>query len=222
MACAGRPGGSRRPATSTVPASARSTPKMARATSLRPAPTSPASATISPARTSKPTSKKTPSRVSPSTRRTGSPTSVSCLGKSVLSSRPTIRRTISSGVMSAIRASCTTAPSRITVTVSQSAKTSSSRWEMKSTPAPCSRSVRTTENSRSTSGPESAAVGSSMMRTRASKLSALAISTICWSAIESPRTGRSGSSRTPRRSMSSRTSRCIARRSIRPRAPSGW
>ena len=42
-----------RPSTSTWPASARSMPKIARATSLRPAPTSPASPTISPARTSK-------------------------------------------------------------------------------------------------------------------------------------------------------------------------
>ena len=49
-------------------------------------------------------------------------------------------------------------------------------------------------------GADSAAVGSSMISTRASKLSALAISTICWSAIESPRTGRSASRRTPRRS----------------------
>ena len=49
-----------------------------------------------------------------------------------------------------------------------------------------------------------------MISTRASKLSALAISTICWSAIERPRTGRSGSSRTPRRSSSSWTLRCIA------------
>ena len=86
---------------------------------------------------------------------------------------------------------------------------------MNSTAAPRSRSVRTTANSRSTSGPESAAVGSSMISTRASKLSALAISTICWSAIERPRTGRSGSSRTPRRSSSSWTSRCIAPRSMR-------
>ena len=57
------------------------------------------------------------------------------------------------GVMSAIRASCTTAPSRITVTVSQIEKTSSRRCEMNSTAAPCSRSVRTTLNSRSTSAP---------------------------------------------------------------------
>ena len=74
-----------------------------------------------------------------------------------------MRRTISSVVMSAVRASCTTAPSRMTVTVSQIVKTSSSRCEMNSTAAPASRSVRTTENSRSTSGPESAAVGSSMI-----------------------------------------------------------
>ena len=76
----------------------RSMPKTARATSLRPAPTSPASATISPARTEKLTSKKTPSRVRRSTRSTGVPISAGCLGNSVLSSRPTIRRTISSGV----------------------------------------------------------------------------------------------------------------------------
>ena len=98
---------------------------------------------------------------------------------------------MSSGVMSAIGASCTTAPSRITVTVSQTAKISSRRCEMNSTAAPCPCRVRTTANSRSTSGPESAAVGSSMIRTWASKLSALAISTICWSAIDRPRTGRS-------------------------------
>ena len=167
------------PSISTWPASGRSIPKIARATSLRPAPTSPASATISPARTSKLTSKNTPSRVSRWTASTGAPISASCLGNSVPSSRPTIRRTMSSGVISAIGASCTTAPSRITVTVSQIAKTSSSRCEMNSTAAPCSCSVRTTANSRSTSGPDSAAVGSSMISTRASKLSALAISTIC-------------------------------------------
>ena len=133
-----------------------------------------------------------------------------------------MRRTMSSVVMSAVSASWTTAPSRMTVTVSLMAETSSRRCEMNSTPAPCSRSVRTTENSRSTSGPESAAVGSSMIRTRASKLSAFAISTICWSAIERPRTGRSASRRTPRRSSSSLTWRCIAPRSIRLSPRSGW
>ena len=81
-------------------------------------------------------SKNTPSRVSRCTESTVSPTAVSCLGNSALSSRPTIRRTISSGVMSAIRASCTTAPSRITVTVSQIVKTSSRRCEMNRIAAP--------------------------------------------------------------------------------------
>ena len=104
----------------------------------------PASATISPARTSKLTSKNTPSRVRRWTSAPARRSAASCLGNSAPSSRPTMRRTISSGVMSAIGASCTTAPSRITVTVSQIAKTSSRRCEMNSTAAPCSRSVRTT------------------------------------------------------------------------------
>src|SRR3954470_18029267 len=222
MAASGGPRGSCRPATSTRPASALSMPKIARATSLRPAPTSPASATISPARTSKLTSVKTPSRVSRWTLSIVAPASASSLGNSAESSRPTIRRTTSSGVISAVVASWTTSPSRITVTVSQRAKTSSRRCEMKSTAAPWSRSVRTTPKSRSTSGPDRAAVGSSMISTRASKLSALAISTICWSAIDRPRTGRSASSRTPRRSSCAWTLSCIARRSMRRSAPSGW
>ncbi len=222
IAASGRPTASRTPSTSTWPASARSMPKIARATSLRPAPTRPASATISPARTSKLMSKNTPSRVRRWTDSTGSPISASCLGNSAPSSRPTIRLTMSSGAISAIGASCTTAPSRITVTVWQIAVISSSRCEMNSTAAPCSCSVRTTANSRSTSGPESAAVGSSMISTRASKLSALAISTICWSAIDSPRTGRSDASCTPRRSSRPCTCRCISRRSMRCSAPSGW
>src|SRR3954468_9503119 len=218
----GRPPGSCCPAPSTRRASALSMPKIARATSLRPAPTSPASATISPARTSSETSKNTPSRGRRSTFSIGSPTSASCFGKSALRSRPTMRRTISSVVMSAVLASWTTAPSRMTVTVSEIVSTSSRRWGMNSTAAPCSCSARTTVNSRSTSGPESAAVGSSMISTRASRLRALAISTICWSAIERPRTGRSGSRRTPRRSSRPLTWPCMAPRSMRLRPFSGW
>ena len=59
-----------RPRISTVPASYRSMPKIARATSLRPDPTSPAKATISPARTSSEMSVNTPSLVRCSTFRT--------------------------------------------------------------------------------------------------------------------------------------------------------
>ena len=59
---------------------------------------------------------------------------------------------------------------------------------MNSTAAPRPRAAcATTSNSRSTSTPDSAAVGSSITMTRASSDSALAISTICWSAMDSPR-----------------------------------
>ena len=90
IAAFGEAGGSLRPCTSTPPASARSMPKIARATSERPAPTRPASATISPALTSNETSVNTPSRVSRSTLSTVSPTSATSLGKSASRSRPTI------------------------------------------------------------------------------------------------------------------------------------
>ena len=121
----------------------------------------------------------TPSRVSRLTCRTGAPISESSFGNSCESSRPTMRRTSSSVSMSRVSPSCVTSPSRRTVTVSQIVKISSSRWEMKRIAAPRSLSVRTTLNRRSTSCPDSAAVGSSMISTRASKDSALAISTIC-------------------------------------------
>src|SRR3954454_10566071 len=222
IAAVGEPGLSATPSTSTWPASGVSMPKTARATSLRPAPTRPARPRISPRWTSKVTSVKTPSRVSRSTLSTGSPISASTLGNSWSSSRPTMRRTSSSVVRPATAPSCVTSPSRSTVIDVPMAKISSSRCEMNSTAAPRSRSVRTTPNSRSTSWPESAAVGSSMISTRASKDSALAISTICWSAMERPRTGWSGSSRTPRRSISAWTVSCSARRSIRRSEASGW
>src|SRR5436305_1277015 len=92
---------------------------------------------------------------------------------------------------------------------------------MKSTAAPRARSVSTTPKSRSTSVCVSAAVGSSITITRASDESAFAISTICWSAIESPRAMRSGSSLTPSCSKSSSTSRRMRRRSMRRPLRSG-
>src|SRR4051794_36592018 len=130
IAAPGEPLGISIPSTSTVPASRLSTPKIARATSLRPAPTRPASATISPRRTSKEMSVKTPSRVSRETFSTAGPISASSLGKSASSSRPTILRTSSSAVSSAVGPSWVTSPSRRTVTVEQIAKTSSRRCEM--------------------------------------------------------------------------------------------
>ena len=110
----------------------------------------------------------------------------------------------------------------MTVTRWQIAKTSSSRCEMNSTAAPPERSVQTTSNSRATSVADSAAVGSSITITRASSDSALAISTICWSAMDSPRLMRPGSSLTPSRANRAADSACIRRRSIRRPASSGW
>ena len=133
-----------------------------------------------------------------------------------------MRRTTWSTVRSAAGSVDTHWPSRMTVIRSQRSKTSSNRCEMNRTAAPLSRSERATVNSRSTSTPDRAAVGSSMTSTRASKDSALAISTICWSAMESPRAGRSGSSRTPSLSNSAAQRACISRRSIRRPALSGW
>ena len=70
---------------------------------------------------------------------------------------------------------------------------------MNSTAVPDALSARTTSNSRSTSAAESAAVGSSITMTRASSEIALPISTTCWSAMDSPRAIRAGSSWTPSR-----------------------
>ena len=105
------------------------------------------------------------------------------------SSRPTIQRTTCSAVVSAAdRLGDDVAPSRITVTRSQSAKTSSRRWEMNTTAAPPSRRrAGHVEQPRRPRLADSAAVGSSITITRASSDSALAISTICWSAMDRPR-----------------------------------
>src|SRR4051812_2279298 len=210
------------PPTETCPASQRSMPNTARATSVRPAPTSPARPTISPCLTSKETSVKTPSRVSRLTVSATSPARTSCLGYSSSRSRPTIRRTRSSSVMPSMGSLAIQAPSRRVVTRWQIRKISSRRCEMNRTAAPCSRSALTTPKRRATSLPGRAAGGSSMIRTRASKDSALAISTICWSAMDRPRAGRSGSSSTPRRCISARVAACVALWSIRPRARRGW
>ena len=75
------------------------------------------------------------------------------------------------------------------MTRSHSSRTSSSRWLMKMMVRPSTRSRRAILNSVSTSFGVSGAVGSSMMISRLSLASARAISTICWSAMESPRIG---------------------------------
>ena len=102
IAPVGDPVGSGLPWISTAPASQRSIPKIARATSVLPAPTSPASATISPPRTSNDTSVKTPSRVRRSTLRTTPPGSVATFGNNASMSRPTIARITDCVVSSSI------------------------------------------------------------------------------------------------------------------------
>ena len=67
--------------------------------------------------------------------------------------------------------------------------------------------ARSTSKSRSTSAADSAAVGSSITITRASRDSALPISTTCWSAMDRPRAIRAGSSGTPSRLKISRPPR---------------
>ena len=93
---------------------------------------------------------------------------------------------------------------------------------MNSTAAPAARSVRTTSNSRPTSVADKAAVGSSITMTLAFSESALPISTICWSAMESPRQTRPGSKRTPSRSNNAIASSRISRRSMRLPERIGW
>ena len=116
IAFVGEPGGSDVPSISTDPASQRSIPKIARATSVLPAPTRPARATISPPRTSNETSVNTPSRVSRSTFSTTRPGSVGTVGNSASMSRPTIARMTDWIVSSSICFVRTWRPSRITVT----------------------------------------------------------------------------------------------------------
>ena len=136
-------------------------------------------------------------------------------------SRPTIARITDCVVSSSTGLVRTWRPSRITVTRWQIAKISSSRCETKSTALPCARNVSTMPNSRSTSVLVSAAVGSSITITRAFVVSAFAISTSCWSAIESPRASRSGSSRTPSCSNTAAASRRIRLPSMRRNRLSG-
>ena len=99
---------------------------------MRPEPTSPVSTSTSPALTSKDTSSNLPSEqrfLTSSTVR--SPDTLSSLeAVASLSSLPIIMRTTLSGTMSSCSTTPTRLPSRSTVMRSDSAKTSSRRWEM--------------------------------------------------------------------------------------------
>lgn len=88
---------------------------------------------------------------------------------------------------------------------------------MNTMPTPSSRSVRTIAKSLSTSSEVSTAVGSSMMSTRAFRLRAFAISTICRRAMPRSRTRARGDTVTPTRSSRTAASASIVRRSIIPK-----
>ncbi|CAM5470810.1 hypothetical protein SGRIM128S_03458 [Streptomyces griseomycini] len=172
--------------------------------------------TTSPACTSKLTSWNTPSRVSPSTRSSASPVSGRIRGYCCSIDRPTMSRTSSSSGVEA--GTCPTLrPSRMTVTRSPRAAISSRWCVMNTMPTPSSRSLRTMANSFSTSSEVSTAVGSSMISTRASRLRALAISTICRRAMPSSRTRARGGTLTPTRSRRTAASASIVFRSIIPK-----
>ena len=159
IAAVGDADGSRLPSISTEPASRRSIPKIARATSVRPAPTRPARATISPLRTSNDTSVKTPSRVSRSTFRTVRPASAGTFGNSASMSRPTIARITDGIVSSPIGLVRTWRPSRITVTRGRSRRSppaGARRTAPRSRAHAASRRCRTAGRPRCWSGRRSA------------------------------------------------------------------
>ena len=116
----------------------------------------------------------------------------------------------------------TVRPSRMTVTRSVMANTSSSRCETNTRARPSSRSVAMMSNKRSTSPGLSEAVGSSKISSSARSASALAISTSCRCADERRRTSASSgrAASWPRLPSSSLARRRSALRDSRPGAPS--
>ena len=99
-------------------------------------------------------------------------------------SRPTMSVTTSFWFVSAIAREEMRCPSRNTVTLSHSSKTSSSLWVTYRIPMPMSRSRRITSKRSLISFGVRAEVGSSMMTTLASWERARAISTICcWDTV---------------------------------------
>ena len=118
--------------------------------------------------------------VTSSTSRIGSPGRAGSLSISSCTDRPTISEA-SSGIGVVRRTSVpTTLPRRRTVIVSATAWTSLSLCVMKTMEVPPARSARTISSSSSISCGVRTAVGSSRMSTLASRVSALMISTRCW------------------------------------------
>ena len=203
-----------------TPASAGCTPNNDSAISVRPDPTRPAKPSTSPWRTANVTSSKAPWRPSPSTLRATSPGSCGTRRKKSESSRPTMSRISVTSVTSPTGFVEMCWPSRRTVIRSLSLNTSSRRWLTNRMATPDAASRRTWRNRRSTSRAERAAVGSSMISTRTSRDSALAISTACWPATVSCEASARGSMSTSRPARIAAARCCIDRQCTS--CPPGW
>ena len=199
-----------------LPAVLRAAPMRRRAVSVLPAPMSPAKPRISPRRRSKETSRMKGGPESPSTLRTTSPEGRSLrVEKKSFSSRPTIRPMSSSIVAFLGSSSPAFSPSRSTTIRSVTPKTSSSLCEMKMTAMPLALSSAMTLKSLLVSFVVREEVGSSMTRSLTSVSRALAISIICWIAVEKRPTGTLRSN-----SMSRRSKMAPARSRITPKSRS--
>ena len=204
------------------PASSRSIPKIARATSVRPEPTKPASPTISPRRSSNETSEKTPA----AGQALGAEDDVADLGLLLREER--VERAPDHQADDLALRKLGGRPRRDVPPVAQDRDRVGERRDLLEPVAdeddrdaalaqPRARSRRGS----STSCGESAAVGSSMISSRALDESALAISSSCRSATPSPRTGVSGPKSTPSSSRMPRRSERIARQSTVSQRPRG-
>ncbi len=195
-------------------------PATASSTSAWPLPSTPTSPTTSPARTlrSSPATTSLPRALTtrrPSICATTAPSPVSARSTRRAISRPTIMVARLCSVTSLALTWPTVLPCRMTVIVSEISSTSGSLWAMKMTVQPCSTSERTATKSSDTSCGASTAVGSSRIRMRARRYSALRISTRCCCPTGRERTGGSGSTCSRYFSLSARTSAIAFSRSKR-------
>ncbi len=124
--------------------------------------------------------------------------------------------------MPAAAAVTTLRPLRSTVTVSAISSTSSMKCEMKTMLLPAAFSRRSTWNSRSISGGDSAEVGSSRMIMRAPENSTRVSSTSCCSPIGSAPIRARGSTMMPSPCRCRLASRAMPGQSTSPSRPTGW
>lgn len=208
------------PSSRMVPCTRGCSPTSASVSSVWPLPWTPATASTSPRRTLKLTSLTTSWPIGSTTLRcstvsASSPSFGSSLWTVSSTARPTMREA-SSALEAVGAASPTTLPRRMTVMRSATSRTSRSLCVMKTMDAPDSLSWRMMPMSSSVSCGVSTAVGSSKTRTRASRESALMISTRCWTPTGRSSTSASGSTSKPNRSLISRTFARAACRSSTP------